>query len=109
MEYVLATKETKSLLCIVEEVSDLWAIERGDLFKGLYFVLGGTLNAIKGVTPEKLNTHKLFERLKQKKLKKLYWLHRLLLLVKLQHIILLNNIKQLNIKVSRLARGSCRR
>ena len=43
----ISNKRDKSLLCIVEEVSALWAIERGKLFNGIYFVLGGTLNAIK--------------------------------------------------------------
>ena len=65
--FVLNKKRDKSLLCIVEEVSDLWAIERGKIFNGLYFVLGGTLNAIKGVTPEKLNTINYLKDLKKKK------------------------------------------
>ena len=86
-EICISDKRDKTLLCVVEEVSDLWAIERGNLFNGVYFVLGGTLNAIKGITPEKLNIEKLFKRLKKKKLKKLYWLHRSHLLVKLQHTI----------------------
>ena len=68
-------KRDKSLLCIVEDVADLWAIERGRIFNGLYFVLGGTLNAIKGITPEKLNMKELFKKLENKKIKKSFWLH----------------------------------
>lgn len=104
-EICLSNKRDKSLLCIVEEVSDLWAIERGNLFKGLYFVLGGTLNAIKGVTPEKLNTHKLFERLKTKEIKEVILATSITTSGQTTAHYLLNNIKQLNIKVSRLARG----
>ena len=65
----MSEKRDKSLLCIVEEVADLWAIERGRIFNGLYFVLGGTLNAIKGMTPEKLNIKMLFKRLESKEIK----------------------------------------
>lgn len=48
-------KRDQTRICVVEEVSDLWAIERSNMFKGLYHVLGGTLSAIDGVGPEDLN------------------------------------------------------
>ena len=41
-------------LCIVEDVSDLWAMERANIFKGRYHVLGGTLSALDAVGPEEL-------------------------------------------------------
>ncbi len=44
-----------SILCVVEDVADLWAIERTGAFKGRYQVLGGTLSALDGVGPEDLN------------------------------------------------------
>jgi len=50
------------LLCVVEEVADLWALERSGAFKGAYHVLGGTLSAIDGRGPEQLNMGKLVER-----------------------------------------------
>ena len=40
-----------AIICVVEEVSDLWAIERGKTFKGRYHVLGGSLSALDGPTP----------------------------------------------------------
>lgn len=43
-----------ALLCVVEEVSDLWAMERTQVFKGRYHVLGGTLSALDGVGPDDL-------------------------------------------------------
>ena len=43
------------LLCIVEDVADLWAMERAGVFRGRYHVLGGVLSALAGVTPETLN------------------------------------------------------
>ncbi len=41
-------------LCVVEDVSDLWALERGRLFPGRFHVLGGRLSALEGVRPEDL-------------------------------------------------------
>ena len=52
------TRDPK-LLCVVEEVADLWALERSGAFKGRYHVLGGTLSAIDGRGPEQLNLGRL--------------------------------------------------
>lgn len=52
------------LLCVVEDVADLWALERAGVFRGRYHVLGGALSALDGVTPERLNVGKLMERVK---------------------------------------------
>jgi len=52
-----------TLICVVEDVGDLWALERSGAFKGLYHVLGGTLSALDGRGPEQLNVAALVERL----------------------------------------------
>lgn len=49
-------------ICVVEDVADLWAMERGGVFKGRYHVLGGTLSALDNVTPEALRIPHLVER-----------------------------------------------
>ena len=54
-----------TLLCVVENVADLWALERSRAFKGKYHVLGGTLSALEGVRPADLRIDALLERLKQ--------------------------------------------
>jgi recombination protein RecR len=51
-----------STLCVVEEVGDLWALERSGAFKGRYHVLGGTLSAIDGRGPQQLNIDSLIGR-----------------------------------------------
>ncbi|MEL6257766.1 MAG: recombination mediator RecR [Pseudomonadota bacterium] len=51
------------LLCVVEDVPDLWALERAGAFSGRYHVLGGVLSAIDGVGPDDLNIASLAERL----------------------------------------------
>ena len=49
-------------LCVVEEVSDLWALDRSRLFPGRYHVLGGRLSALDGVRPEDLTVDRLIQR-----------------------------------------------
>jgi len=51
-----------SLICVVEEAGDLWALERAGVVKGRYHVLGGTLSPLDGVGPEELNIAGLIER-----------------------------------------------
>lgn len=55
-------KRATGELCVVEDVSDLWAMERAGVFKGRYHVLGGTLSALDGVGPEDLSIPKLVDR-----------------------------------------------
>ena len=47
------------ILCVVEDVADLWALERAGVFRGRYHVLGGALSALDGVTPDRLNVGQL--------------------------------------------------
>jgi recombination protein RecR len=49
-------------ICVVEEVGDLWALERAGAFKGRYHVLGGVLSALEGVGPDDLNIARLIAR-----------------------------------------------
>jgi len=51
-----------ALICVVEEVDDLWALERASLYKGRYHVLGGTLSALDGQGPEDLGIDRLLHR-----------------------------------------------
>ena len=53
-----------SLMCVVEDVADLWALERAAVFRGRYHVLGGTLSALDGRGPDQLNFGALVERVK---------------------------------------------
>jgi recombination protein RecR len=49
-------------ICVVEDVADLWAMERGGAFKGRYHVLGGTLSVLDQVGPEQLRIPRLVDR-----------------------------------------------
>jgi len=52
-----------SLICVVEDLADLWALERTGAFRGRYHVLGGTLSALDGIGPDELNIARLIARL----------------------------------------------
>src|SRR5690606_23614920 len=56
------TTRDGSVLCVVEEVGALWAMERGGAYRGRYHVLGGLLSALDGVGPEALRVGGLVER-----------------------------------------------
>ena len=50
-------------LCVVEDVADLWAMERSRAFKGRYHILGGTLSALDGMGPDQLHIPELIDRI----------------------------------------------
>jgi len=56
-------KRQNGKLCIVEDIGDLWAIEKSKAFNGIYHVLGGVLSAMDGVGPDQLNVVSLLKRL----------------------------------------------
>jgi recombination protein RecR len=51
-----------TILCVVEDVGDLWALERAQALRGRYHILGGTLSALDGIGPEELNLESLRTR-----------------------------------------------
>lgn len=56
------SRRDASVLCVVEDVGDLWALERAQAVKGRYHVLGGTLSALDGIGPDDLNLSGLKQR-----------------------------------------------
>ena len=57
-------KRATGEICVVEDIADLWAMERGALFKGRYHVLGGTLSALDGLGPDELRIPALVARVR---------------------------------------------
>lgn len=58
-------KRQNGQICVVEDVADLWAMERASAFKGRYHVLGGCLSALDGVGPEELRIPLLVDRVQK--------------------------------------------
>lgn len=56
-------KRANGELCVVEDVADLWAMERSGVFKGRYHVLGGSLSALDAIGPEDLRIPRLLDRI----------------------------------------------
>lgn len=58
------TRRNRTILCVVEGIADIWAIERTRVFDGLYHVLGGVLSAIDGIKPDDLRIGQLIDRVR---------------------------------------------
>jgi recombination protein RecR len=56
-------KRANGEICVVEDVADLWAMERAAVFRGRYHVLGGTLSALDGMGPDELSIPRLLDRI----------------------------------------------
>ena len=59
-------KRDKSIICVVEDVRDVMAIENTGLFKGIYHVLGGKINPIEGIGPSQLKIKTLVDKIKER-------------------------------------------
>ena len=99
-------KRDLKTICVVEDVSDLWTIERMGFYRGIYHVLGGSLSAVNSIGTEELSIKKLIERIKTNNISEVI----LALSTTMEgqttsHVIAdkIENIK--NLSVSRLAQG----
>ena len=95
------------LLCVIEDVGDLWALERTASFRGRYHVLGGTLSALDGVKPEDLSIGALMARLEESAGEITEVILALNATVDGQTTVhyLVDRLKALGLKVSRIAHG----
>ncbi len=65
----LSEKRDKTILCVVEEASDVIAIEKTNEYKGLYHVLGGVLSPLSGITPDSLHIKELLKRFESEEIR----------------------------------------
>lgn len=104
-EICLDSKRNDKIICVVETVADLWAIEKGEVFNGKYHVLGGTLSAIEGKGPEDLNIDKLLTRIKNDQVQELILATNSTIEGQTTAYYLVEVLKDLNLKISKLASG----
>ncbi len=64
-------KRDRTLICVVEDVSDLWTFEKIGIYRGLYHVLGGSLSAIRGIGTDEIKLQNLLRRVEQNKIKEI--------------------------------------
>ena len=98
-------KRDRNVVCVVEDVSDLWALERTSSFKGLYHVLGGVLSAIDGVNPEDLNIKNLIHNIKSNNIKEVILATSSTVAGQTTSFYISDMLNGLDITVSRLAQG----
>ncbi len=67
-EICSSEKRATGEICVVEDVADLWAMERAGVFRGRYHVLGGTLSALDAVGPEELRIPRLVSRVREEEI-----------------------------------------
>ena len=98
-------RRDRSIICVVEEVGDLWALERAGAWSGLYHVLGGTLSAVEGVRPEDLSIARLVDRAGHEGVKEVVLAVNATVEGQTTAHYIIDRLKDLNIATSRLAHG----
>jgi len=99
------TRRDTSVICVVEDVADLWALERAGVFRGAYHVLGGALSALDGVTPDRLNLAGLFARVKSGEVSEVILAMNATVEGQSTAHYLMDTLEPLRVKISRLAHG----
>lgn len=92
-------------LCVVQDVTDLWAMERVSFFKGRYHVLGGILSALDGVAPEDLNIEQLAARITNEGVREVILALPATVDGQITAHYLSSRLKNFEIKISTLAQG----
>jgi recombination protein RecR len=98
-------KRDKTLICVVEEISDVIAVERTNEFSGLYHVLGGVLSPLSGKDAESLNISELISRVKNRNISEVILALNPDTEGETTSLYLAKILKNYNTKVTRLARG----
>ena len=101
----ISEKRDKNIICIVENISDLWAIEKSKTYQGIYHVLGGALSAIDGNTPDKLNLDNLLTKVKDLSIKEVIIATNSTLEGQTTAHYIAKLLEGLDLKISRLANG----
>jgi recombination protein RecR len=104
-EICKSSKRDRSLICVVEEASDVIAIEKSHEYNGIYHVLGGVLSPLTGVGPENLKIKELIKRFETEEISEVILAMNPDTEGEATSLYLAKLIKPLGIKVSRIARG----
>ncbi len=98
-------KRDSHTICLVSSVADVWAIERAGHYKGLYHIIGGTLSAIDGITPDDLNLTTLVHRVRDQDVKEVIIALSATVDGQTTAHYITDLISNLNVKTTGLARG----
>ena len=95
----------RSVICVIEDVADLWALERTASYGGLYHVLGGTLSALDGVGPDDLRIGRLVDRARSEAVAEVILATNATVAGQTTAHYIMDRLEGLDIKVTRLAHG----
>tara|TARA_B100002052_G_scaffold124264_1_gene114168 strand:- start:120 stop:719 length:600 start_codon:yes stop_codon:yes gene_type:complete len=103
---ICSDKRRKSeKVCVVEDIGDLWAIEKSRAYNGRYHVLGGVLSAIDGIGPDELNLISLFQRVKNGEIEELILATNATMEGQITAQFIADSCKNDKLKITRLAQG----
>jgi len=94
-----------SILCIVEDVRDVMAIENTNLYNGLYHVLGGVISPIDGIGPEDLNIDTIRNKIQEQSIKEVIFALSATIEADTTNFYIFKIIQKFNLDISVLARG----
>jgi recombination protein RecR len=99
------TSRNQRIICVVEDVRDVMAIENTNQFKGLYHVLGGKISPIDGVGPSQLNINTLVEKVKLGLVEEIIFALSSTMEGDTTNFYVFKQLKDFNVKTSTIARG----
>jgi recombination protein RecR len=100
-------KRNKSIVCVVEDIRDVMAIESTGQFNGVYHVLGGKISPIEGIGPNQLNISSLIEKLKSINVSELIFALSATMEGDTTNFYIFKQIQNLDLKITTIARGVC--
>jgi recombination protein RecR len=98
-------KRDKNTVCVVEDITDLWALERSSSYKGRYHILGGVLSAIDGINPEDLRIQELLANIRLNNVKEVILATSATLAGQTTSFYIMDLLEGEGIIISRLAQG----
>ena len=98
-------RRDKGTICVVESIRDVMAIEETQQYRGLYHVLGGVINPIEGIGPDKLNAETLMKRAAKEEVKEIIMAISPTIEGDTTIFYLTKNLKNFDVRVSTIARG----
>ena len=98
-------KRNKSIICVVEDIRDVMAIESTGQFNGVYHVLGGKISPIEGIGPNQLNISSLIEKIKSKNISELIFALSATMEGDTTNFYIYKQIQNLDLKITTIARG----
>ena len=101
----LSNKREKSIICVVEDIRDIMAIESTGQYSGMYHVLGGKISPVEGIGPNQLNINSLIDRLRNEKISELIFALSATMEGDTTNFYIYRQLEDTDIKITTIARG----